>query len=45
MIDSKINFQFDSMCDAGLKGFSDNQYTSEDIKLIEGWRDKIIEIK
>ena len=45
MIDEKIDFQFDSICDAGQKGWKSNHLTKEDIKQIEGFREQIIEIK
>ena len=40
MIDKKINFQFDSIFDAGL-----NQFNKEEIKQIESCREQIIEIR
>jgi hypothetical protein len=45
MMDQKINFQFDSICDAGQKGWTVDRFSKEEIKLIESFREQIIEIK
>ena len=44
-MDEKINFQFDSICDAGQKGWTMSKFTAEEIKQLESLREQILEIK
>jgi hypothetical protein len=44
-MDEKINFQLDSICDAGQKGWTEDLFSKEEIKQIENCREKIMEIK
>jgi hypothetical protein len=39
MMDEKINFQFESICDAGQKGWKNELFSKEDMKQMETYRE------